>query len=38
MPFYVSVFVLMAAFFYFVTTFLFSEFPAGRTSAVKKND
>lgn len=26
MPFYVSVFVLMAAFFLFVTTFLFSDF------------
>jgi oligosaccharyltransferase complex subunit beta len=26
-PFYVSVFILMAAFFYFVSTFLFSEFP-----------
>ena len=29
-PFYVSVFVLMAAFLYFVAVFLYSEFPAGR--------
>ena len=28
MPFYVSVFVLMAAFFIFITYFLFSSFPA----------
>ena len=28
MPFYVSVFVLMGAFFIFVTSFLFSDFPS----------
>ena len=28
MPFYVSVFVLMAAFFVFINTFLFSNFPS----------